>query len=58
MDDVTVTTMKFRISTSHPLYEIPYTRKCVYIDVELEVFKQQDFLSKLVELELFMKEST
>ena len=30
MDDVTVTTMKFRISTSHPLYDIPYTRKCVY----------------------------
>ena len=37
MDDVTVTTMKFRISTSHPLYDIPYTRKCVYFTRKLSL---------------------
>ena len=36
MDDVTVTSMKFRISTSHPLYDIPYTQKFVLSDTKVD----------------------
>ena len=29
-NDVMVTARKFKFSTSHPLYSIPYKQKCVY----------------------------
>ena len=39
MCDVTVTSISFKISTSHSLYKIPYTQNCVYrISVYVMIF--------------------